>query len=163
MSHVAKIDIEIKDLEALKAACKRLGFTFNEGVKAFRWYGQFVDDTQIPDGMFDEATTAQLRAMSSEERKRVMTREFPKCEHEIRVPGCNYSVGVVRKSNGAFQLRYDYYEHAIVQKLGGRTAPVIVQAYAIEKARREALKLGYRVLGETKNAQGAVTLRVQAR
>jgi hypothetical protein len=162
MSHVAKIDIEIKDLEALKAACKRLGFTFNEGVKKFRWFGRFVDDTRIPDGMFDEEETARLRKMSSEERRRIMTERFPQCEHEISVPGCSYSVGVVKKGNG-YQLRYDYYESAIVSALGGQSAPLIVQAYAIEKARREALKLGYRVLGEQKNAQGAVTLRVQAR
>ncbi len=36
MSHVSKIELEIKDLEALKAACQRLGVKFREGQKTRR-------------------------------------------------------------------------------------------------------------------------------
>jgi len=33
MSHLAKIELEIKDIQVLKKACKRLGLKFTEGQK----------------------------------------------------------------------------------------------------------------------------------
>ena len=39
MSHIAQIELEIKDLEVLKAACTRLGFEFLENKHTFAWYG----------------------------------------------------------------------------------------------------------------------------
>ncbi len=47
MSHVSKIELEIKDLEALKAACQRLGFKFREGQKQLAgdcWLNVLVDE-----------------------------------------------------------------------------------------------------------------------
>jgi hypothetical protein len=40
MSHITKIAIEINNLEALKSACKELGFTFIENQKSYKWYGR---------------------------------------------------------------------------------------------------------------------------
>ena len=39
MSHLSRIELEIKDLEDLKRACHRLGIEFLENQKTFRWYG----------------------------------------------------------------------------------------------------------------------------
>ncbi len=39
MSHIVKIELEVKDLAVLKSACNRLGLMFLEGRKEFRWYG----------------------------------------------------------------------------------------------------------------------------
>ncbi len=39
MSHIVKIELEVKDLAVLKSACNRLGLVFLEGRKEFRWYG----------------------------------------------------------------------------------------------------------------------------
>ena len=38
MSHIVKIELEVKDLSVLKTACKRLGLEFLEGKTEFRWY-----------------------------------------------------------------------------------------------------------------------------
>lgn len=38
MSHISKIEVEIKDLEDLKKACARLGIEFDENQRTFRWY-----------------------------------------------------------------------------------------------------------------------------
>jgi hypothetical protein len=38
MSHISKIELQINDLEALKAACKRLGLIFKQGQTSFTWY-----------------------------------------------------------------------------------------------------------------------------
>jgi hypothetical protein len=39
VSHLSKIELEIKDLEDLKRACHRLGIEFLHNQKTFRWYG----------------------------------------------------------------------------------------------------------------------------
>ena len=40
MSHVSKIEIEVKDLAVLSQASTRLGLEFIRGRKQFRWYGK---------------------------------------------------------------------------------------------------------------------------
>ncbi len=40
MSHISKIELEVKDLGTLKQACTRLGLTLFEGQKTFKWYGE---------------------------------------------------------------------------------------------------------------------------
>ena len=40
MSHISKIELEVKDLGTLKQACTRLGLNLHEGQKTFKWYGQ---------------------------------------------------------------------------------------------------------------------------
>ena len=39
MSHVATVEVQITDLDALKAACEKLGLEFVEEKTEFRWYG----------------------------------------------------------------------------------------------------------------------------
>ena len=39
MSHLAKIELEINDLDALKAACMRIGLDFRPDQRTFEWYG----------------------------------------------------------------------------------------------------------------------------
>ena len=40
MSHISKIELEVKDLATLRQACTRLGLNMLEGKKTFKWYGQ---------------------------------------------------------------------------------------------------------------------------
>ena len=40
MSHISKIELEVKDLATLKQACTRLGLKMHEGKQTFKWYGQ---------------------------------------------------------------------------------------------------------------------------
>ena len=40
MSHISKIELEVKDLGTLRQACIRLGLNMLEGKKTFKWYGQ---------------------------------------------------------------------------------------------------------------------------
>jgi hypothetical protein len=44
MSHISKIELEVKDLTTLRHACSRLGLNMLEGKKTFKWYGQ--EDSQ---------------------------------------------------------------------------------------------------------------------
>jgi hypothetical protein len=40
MSHISKIELEVKDLAVLNHACARLGLTLIRGRKQFKWYGK---------------------------------------------------------------------------------------------------------------------------
>ena len=51
MSHIAKIELEINDPENLKLACERLGLQFIENQKTYKWYGSWVGDSPLPDGI----------------------------------------------------------------------------------------------------------------
>ena len=40
MSHISKIELEVKDLGVLGQACSRLGLELIRGQKYFKWYGK---------------------------------------------------------------------------------------------------------------------------
>ncbi len=40
MSHISKIELEVKDLGTLKQACNRLGLKMIQDQKTFKWYGE---------------------------------------------------------------------------------------------------------------------------
>ena len=82
MSHISKIELVIKDLEALKTACKRMGFEFREGQKTYQWYGRWVGDSPMPEGVTEE--------------------ELGKCNHAIHVPGAKYEIGLSVKEMPTF-------------------------------------------------------------
>jgi len=113
MSHVATIAIEIRSLDALKAAVKELGCEWREGQTTYKWYGRSVGDYPMPKGM-----TAEM---------------LGKCSHVIKVPGVNYEVGVVKLPNGSYTLAYDFYGydgsehdgHKLLAKFGKNLTGVI--------------------------------------
>ena len=132
MSHVAKIEMEIRDLDTLKAACEQLGFQFMTGQRSYRWYGESVGDYPIPEGF----TAADMG----------------KCDHAIRVQGASYEVGVVQR-NGKYLLLWDFYRDGGLERVLGKGACRLKQAYSVERVRREAKLKGYHVQ-ERKTEQG---------
>lgn len=143
MSHVAKIKIEIKDMQALRAACKRLGLEFVEGQKQYAWYGRHVGDYPLPEGF-----TAQ---------------DMGRCEHAIKVPGAKYEIGLCKRRDGkpGYTLLWDFYSAGGLEAKLGANGQKLVQAYGIEAAKLAARRAGYRVTEATKS-DGSVTLRVMA-
>jgi hypothetical protein len=124
MSHISKIELMISSLEDLKAACKSLGFQFVPDQKNFKWYGQWIGDTPLPEG--------------------VNLDDFGKCDHAIIVPECDYEVGVVRKDNYFMLLWDEWHRGGLLEKLG-QNAGILKQAYAVTKIKREATLRNYRV------------------
>ena len=146
MSHVAKIEIEIKDLGALRSAAEKIGMELVEGQKAYRWYGRSVGDTKLPDGF----TAAELGT----------------CEHALRVKGnpSAYEIGVVARRDGGagYTLLWDSWAggYGLVEKVGAK-AEKLKQAYGVAVATRVALRAGYRVVGTMTRADGRVELKLQ--
>ena len=62
MSHISKIELEVKDLTALDQACHRLGLKFFEGQKTFRWYGESAScdhAIRIPEAQYEIGVVRQ--------------------------------------------------------------------------------------------------------
>ena len=123
MSHVAKIQVQIKSLEALQAACDRLGLVFIEGQQNYKWFGKYMGDSKLPEG-FSAA-------------------DLGKCTHAIKVPGASYEIGVVQSLDGQWHLLWDSWRTGGLVKILGQNAEHLVQAYSIEAARLAAQAQGY--------------------
>jgi hypothetical protein len=139
MSHVTTVDIDIKELAALKAACARRGLAFREGQTHYRWYGSHVGDYPVPEGF--------------------SKKDLGKCEHAIGVPndghsyeiyGHSYEIGVVRRRDGrpGWTLIYDFWGRGgrAIEALAGKKCAGLKQAYAIEAAKRSAKRQGFSVV-----------------
>lgn len=146
MSHVADMDLHIKDLEALAKACKRLGMELVKDKKTFKWYGTHVGDYPLPAGFKAE--------------------DMGRCDHAIRIVGNKdaYEIGVCKRRDGkpGYQLLWDFFAggrglRAVIGETGGS----MKQAYALEVAKKQLIREGYRNLGETKDKQGNVLLTFQ--
>lgn len=127
MSHVAIIVCEIRSLEALKAACARLGLEFREGQLTYEWYKRWIGDYPLPHGFTKE--------------------DLGHCEHAIRVPGATYEVGVVYRE-GKYTLLWDFYSLGGLKQALGEDGQRLVQAYTVEAAKLEAVNQGYTVWEE---------------
>ncbi len=130
MSHVARVAVEVRDLEALKAACKQLGLEWREGQTKYAWYGVSVGDYPLPVGFAKE--------------------DLGHCEHAIHVPGAEYEVGVCRRRDGkpGFELLWDFYSPGGLTAQLGTNGQKLVQGYAIAVATKAAKAQGYTVKQE---------------
>ncbi len=142
MSHVTQIELKVKDLEALKAACKRLGLEFVENQTTYRWYGRFVGDYPLPEGLKQE--------------------DLGKCTHAIKVPGASYEIGVVNRHNGSHELLWDFWHQGGLERVLGKGGGKLKQAYALEAAKTAARRAGYSCFEKVEEDQ-TVTLTMQRR
>lgn len=120
MSHVSKIELEIKDLHALKKACERLEIEFVENQRTYKWYGRLIDKDSIPVGMNEQM--------------------LGKCEHAIHVKQSNlgYEVGVV-KQNDHYIIVADYWDAGLKRTIGNNGC-LLKQAYTAELVKSLAKK-----------------------
>lgn len=89
MSHIVDCGIVFDDLQSLKASVNHMKAEFHEGVTTYKWFGISVGDYALPEGITKDM--------------------LGKCKHVIRLPGCEYEIGVVRKKDGTLTLLYDFW------------------------------------------------------
>jgi hypothetical protein len=135
LSHISKIELEIKDLEALKNACNTLGFQFMENQKEYIWYGKWIGNQPLPPGITED--------------------DIGKCDHAIRVPTAQFEVGVVRKGN-SWILLWDNWIAGGLQKVIGKDAGILKQAYSVEAVKKISRVKGYRIV--QKKLRGKIRL-----
>ena len=142
MSHVATVDLEVKDMECLAKAAARCGLVMKVNQPTYRWYGRSVGDYPLPAGFAAE--------------------DLGRCEHALSIPGDGdaYEIGVVRRRDGkpGYCLLWDFFAggYGLQAKVGENCAK-LKQAYAAEVAIRQARMQGYRV-NEQQQADGSLRL-----
>jgi hypothetical protein len=124
MSHISKIELEIQSLENLREACNQLGFQFMENQKTYKWYGRWVGDSPLPEGIKIE--------------------DLGKCDHAIRVPDCEYEIGIIRHDKN-YTLLWDYWYRGGLEDKIGPNAGKLKQAYTIARVKKEASRKRYRI------------------
>jgi len=128
MSHISEVDLEVTDLSALEAACKRLGLELVRGQKSYKWFGRSVGDAPLPKGMKVE--------------------DLGRCDHAIKIPGNTeaYEIGVVKKKSGGYLLAWDSWNKGRgMQNVAGEDCEDLAQAYGVVVAKRQAAKEGWQV------------------
>jgi len=139
LSHIARIELEIKSLEDLKAACNRLGLTFHENETSYKWYGRWVGDQPLPEGIKEE--------------------DLGKCDHMIHVPGAKYQIGIIKR-DGNYQLLWDNWHAGGLENVLGKNAGLLKQAYAVEAIKRTSRVKGLRLQEQKKENVIRITLTV---
>lgn len=142
--HVVVVGTRVKSLAALKAACARLGFAFAEGQGTYKWFGRWVNDYHADDAAYKQGVAVE---------------DYGKCEHAIKVPGCEYEVGVVRRGD-EYGLIFDCFDGHLTRALGGKGMPRLLQAYAAEAAIEQA-RFGCTTFSEQTLEDGSIQLRVR--
>lgn len=108
MSHVENLNLEIRNLEAVKRACARLGWVFKENQKTYNWWNMWVDDSPVPRKLFaTEAEYQRMLALPRSQRCQEMQQLLGKCDHAIQIPGQAFEIGVVER-NGEYLLFWDW-------------------------------------------------------
>lgn len=146
MSHVASIEIVIKDLAALKAACKAAGLEFRENQKTWKWYGRWMND-------YSDSKAAYKNGIDP--------KQYGKCDHAIGIPGNNtsYEIGVYAQADGTYKLAWDFWGGGNgLEKVAGKDCFKLVQSYAGEVAKKHLISKGF-TMGKTKvTADGTVEM-----
>jgi hypothetical protein len=130
MSHVSTVEIEIKDVPALAAACSAMGLELVLDQKQYRWFGEHVGDYPIPDGFTKD--------------------DLGRCEHAIRIPGDGkaYEIGVVKRRDGkpGYVLMWDFWAGGYgLQDKVGKDCGRLAQEYAAQVAIKKAKLQGFNV------------------
>jgi len=132
MSHVAKVDLKVKDLAALKEACKELGLELVEGQTTFKWYGSWVGD-------YNRENAALHHGFSPS--------DYGHCDHAIRVKGAGketYEIGVCKARDGSegYVMLWDFWQggYGLRDKVG-TGCKNIKREYGKSVARKEVKRL----------------------
>lgn len=145
MSHVARIDVQVTNLDDLRTACAELGLEFVEGQQTYEWFGQTnLEESPLPEGFHAE--------------------DLGRCEHAIRLntsarlaawnehEHAPYEIGVSKRRDGqpGWVLMWDYFQggYGLMNVIGQRGG-LLKQAIGIAATIRTMKAQGYRLERKT--------------
>lgn len=147
MSHISTIAVEIRDLEALKEACKALGLEFKENQRTYKWFGRSVGDYPLPEGF--------------------TVKDLGKCDHALSVKGNSgaYEVGLVKKGDQYVPL-WDFWSggyglEACVGKNGDKLVEAYTKAASVRVAKDFARKKGFTYVEKFNEETGETIIKLR--
>lgn len=146
MSHITKVDLVVRDLDALEVAAEKCGCKLVRNATEFKsWYtkyGQLQGDYPLPAG--------------------VTVEDVKKCKHKITCDKAGaYEVGVVEnKKEGGYSLIWDFWAggHGLMDYLGGQNAEKLKQEYAVALTEKEMQVAGFSKLKQVVTTDGSVVM-----
>ena len=96
MSHVVSSEVVANDLDILKKAVAQFPkLHWMENQKTHAWAGEWVDDYDQKDAVY---------------KRGIDVSQYGHCEHAIKLDGCNYEIGVVKRNDGTgYSLVWDFW------------------------------------------------------
>ena len=151
MSHVVTIDVQVKNLEALKAAAAECGLEFREGQTTYKWYGSWVRDYNAQDAAYRHGVAPERYGKDA--------------AHALGVPNNSnaYEIGVVPLPDASgYTLVWDNWcgGHGL-QALIGQNADKLKAAYSKHNLLAAFRQGGFTVTKQKVLADGR--LHIQAR
>lgn len=152
MSHIATVDLEVHDLDALAEAAACVGLEFVRDQRTYRWYGANIGNYPLPAGF----TAADLGH----------------CEHAIRVPPgeasatgsrAPYEIGIARRRDGepGYLLFWDFWCGGFgLEERAGPNCERLSREYARIIATREGLLQGFTLGEKIRREDGSVRLEL---
>lgn len=128
MSHVDIIELDINDLDALKAAGRLCGLELVKQ-ETYRWYGKHMGDYPLPAGFKRE--------------------DLGHCDFVLRLPGKKdaYEVGIVKRKDGkpGYVPLWDFWNGGYgLEDAVGKNGSKLKQEYALQVATKEMARKGWR-------------------
>ena len=147
MSHVATVDLAIKDLACLKKAAENLGLEYRQNQKNYKWFGRWVND---------------YHGENAAHRHGIKTEDYGKCDHAIGIPNnkAAYEIGVVKSKTkeGEHTLIWDFWGQGQgLQSYVGDGCGKLCQQYSKEVATKKAMEMGYTISQKTQE-DGSIVL-----
>jgi hypothetical protein len=142
LSHVAVLQLRVRDLDALEAAAPAVGLKLNRGQKTWRWVGRWYRD-------YHEADAAYKNGIRPE--------DYGKGDHALSLVDCPgaFEVGLVPAPDGdGYLLGWDFVDGRLLEAIG-RHGERLQAAYGREVLRKRAAQIGA-VLSEEVDAEGNV-------
>lgn len=156
MSHVAKVNIEVKSLDALRKAAKNLGLEWKENQTTYKWYGKWVNDYGKEDAAYHHGIKPEDYGKNA--------------VHAISVPGNDsaYEIGVVRRTDSdgnpleGYTLVWDFFAngYGMMDYVGDKGCGKLVAQYSREVMLEQAALQGY-AASETIDEHGNIVIEMQ--
>lgn len=155
MSHIAQIEIEVKDLQCLVRAAQALGLEYAPDQTTYRWYGRLVGHGHVfPQGFTREDAGQCDSGVLRLARDREVPHDaqfYNPATGEWTAQGMQdlpYEIGVCRRRDGVdgYLLQWDAWGggFGLAEKIG-HDAGLLMQQYAKEVVLQEALAQGLNV------------------
>ena len=139
--HVVSVDVELNNLEAIRRACKRLGWQFIENQNTYTWVGKWYDDSPVPRNLFpsdDPGDNEYCRVvhMSKNERVPYMNNILGKCTHAIKPSKYRSEIGLIQRGNKFIPI-WDHFTDGLETIHAENGMKGFLQAYAVERTKIE--------------------------
>jgi hypothetical protein len=164
MSHVATIDLEVKDWDALAEAARRIGMDLIRDQKTYRCWFNSWDQKDVEGQLKEVGMTAEDLVPPGFKGE-----EIGQCEHAIRVRGnaSAYEIGLARRRDGRAgyvllmeQMQASDDDAIALNNAVGASACNLKREYAFVVARKQAMAQGFTV-NEQRQQDGSIRLTLR--